>query len=171
MGLPIIGDILEEIGKTARQLLPDPKAKAEFELKLAELSDKAAARIHEATVVQAEVNKVEASHRSIWVAGWRPGVGWACAAGVAWLYVLGPIVEFLARLCGWTGTMPQINGPELSTLLFAMLGIAGVRSFDKSKGTADDTPLGKQAAIPAPAAPIALPAPAEAPKKKRRFKL
>jgi hypothetical protein len=167
----MILDIIKVIGGLADKLIPDPKAKQEFNLKLAELADKAAAREHEAQMGQVETNKVEAAHRSTFIAGWRPAVGWACAAGVTWLYVAAPIVEFLARLAGWKGAMPEINGPELTTLLFAMLGLAGMRSFDKSKGTADDTPLGKTIALPPPVAQPALPAPAEAPKKKRRFRI
>jgi hypothetical protein len=165
--IPIIGELIDEIGAAARQVLPNKEAEREFELKLADIRDRVEARVHEQVMGQVEVNKVEASHRSIWVAGWRPFVGWVAGCGIAWTFVIAPLVEWVSRLWGWTGEMPEVDVAQLMTLVLAMLGVAGMRSFDKVKGTADDTPLGRtvieQRTVEATTA--TLPAP---PRKKRR---
>jgi hypothetical protein len=82
---------------------------------------------------QSDVNKIEAAHKSVFVAGWRPFVGWVCGAGLAWEFVLAPIVAWTAALCGYTGTLPEIASEHLFELVLAMLGMAGWRTLDKIK--------------------------------------
>lgn len=84
--------------------------------------------------LQTELNRVEAAHRSVFVAGWRPAVGWVCAAGVAWAYLGHPLFLWAAAL--W---FPQLQPPAIRTdtlmeLVLAMLGMAGLRSLDKAAG-------------------------------------
>jgi hypothetical protein len=84
---------------------------------------------------QLEVNKVEASHRSPLVAGWRPFIGWVCGVALAWHFVLSPVILFLAA---WFNVvlpaLPEFDMGSLMTVLMGMLGLGGLRTFEKSKG-------------------------------------
>jgi hypothetical protein len=113
------------------RLIPDAhereRARVEIEAKLIDAANAA-------NLAQLEVNKTEASHRSIWVAGWRPGIGWTCAAGFAWAYVGHPVASWVLVLTGNTMELPAIQTDNLLELLLAMLGMAGLRTFDKLRG-------------------------------------
>lgn len=131
MGLgSIIGldDLISEIGKTARQIIPDPQGKREFQLKLEELRDQANERIHQEVLGQLEVNKIEAAHKSIFVAGWRPAVGWCCVAGLAYNFVVNPMLLAF----GASGAALPIE--SLITLVVTMLGASSIRTFERVKG-------------------------------------
>jgi hypothetical protein len=122
--LPLIGPVLDKI-------IPDKagaeKAKQEIEKTLIN-------NAQELLRVQAETNKVEASHRSLFVAGWRPMIGWSCSIGFFWLFIGHPIAEWIAHLQGIQTTFPEINTDILMELTFGMLGLAGLRTYEKQKG-------------------------------------
>lgn len=138
MGIPIIGDVIDSVKDLVSEMIVDKDKKAQLNYELEALKDKANQRLHEELMAQNEVNKVEAGHRSVFVAGWRPFIGWTGGAGVAWTFVVSPVVEWASRLAGWKGEMPVIDASQLMTLVLAMLGVAGMRSFDKVKGVAND---------------------------------
>jgi hypothetical protein len=138
IGIPILGDLIDGVKDIVSELIVDPDKKAEINLELARLADEADKRLHEEMIAQAETNKVEAGHRSIFVAGWRPFIGWVSGAGVAWTFVVGPVVEWISRLSGWTGQMPELEVGQLMALITAMLGVGVMRSFDKAVGTSND---------------------------------
>jgi len=150
MSIPII-DI---IGKIVDKVVPDPQAKMELQLELAKLADAQAEREHKELTGQIEVNKVEAAHGSIFVAGWRPFIGWSAGAGVAWSFVVAPVVEWASRLLGWKGSMPELDGSQLMTLVLALLGMGGLRTYEKLKGVSREVPVSTTPMIDAP-----LPAP------------
>ncbi|MBS4045084.1 MAG: hypothetical protein KG075_01990 [Alphaproteobacteria bacterium] len=81
-----------------------------------------------------ELNKIEAAHRSVFVAGWRPAVGWICALGVGWAYLGHPLFLWAAALWSPSLQPPAIQIDSLFELVLAMLGMAGLRSFEKSTG-------------------------------------
>ena len=83
---------------------------------------------------QIEVNKVEAASGSLFVAGWRPAIGWVGASALAWTFILGPMVMFIGRFVGYTGAYPTITTEGLMTLITGMLGIGGMRTLEKIKG-------------------------------------
>ncbi len=80
---------------------------------------------------QLDINKVEAANPSMFVAGWRPGVGWVCVAALAYQYIARPL------LIGF-GVSPNMPGLDeaLWQLLLGMLGLGGLRTFEKAKGVA-----------------------------------
>lgn len=139
----IIGldDLISEIGKTARQIIPDPQGKRDFQIKLEELRDRASERIHQEVLGQLEVNKAEAQHESIFVAGWRPAVGWCCAIGLLWNFLFNPILLAF----GLSGAALPIE--SLITLVVTMLGASSIRTFERVKGIGEN---GQQQFIPAP---------------------
>lgn len=86
--------------------------------------------------LQVELNRIEAAHRSVFVAGWRPAVGWLCAIGVGWSYLGHPLFLWAAALWWPDLQPPAIQTDSLFELVLAMLGMAGLRSLEKTKGRA-----------------------------------
>ena len=88
---------------------------------------------------QLEINKKEAEHSSIFVAGWRPGIGWICGAALAWNFILQPIVSWIAFVAGVNlEHMPTLDTGELTTILLGMLGLGGLRTYEKKLGVSRD---------------------------------
>jgi len=86
-------------------------------------------------LAQIEVNKIEAAASSLFVAGWRPMVGWVCGAGLAYAAILEPIARFIATVvCAYVGVFPVIDTGITLQILMALLGLGGMRTFEKFKG-------------------------------------
>lgn len=131
----ILGGLISPVTDIIGEVVVDKDKKKELEYKLQELVDKADERYHEELMGQIEVNKVEAQHASIFVAGWRPFIGWTSGVGIAYTFVAAPFIEFVARASGYTQDMPMPDAAQLMTLVTAMLGVGAMRSYDKAKGT------------------------------------
>jgi hypothetical protein len=146
MGIPIIGDVISAVKDLVGEVIVDKDKRIEINYKLQELEDKASERLHQELLAQAEINKTEAQHESMFVAGWRPFIGWVSGVGVAWTFVFSPVVEWVSRLNGFTGKMPELETGQLMALVTAMLGVAGYRTFEKVKGvnTTSLTPTNSQ---------------------------
>lgn len=100
-----------------------------------EISTMAERHAHEAAMQQILVNREEAKHRSIFVSGWRPSVGWCCSIALFWHFVLQPITVFAATLAGWQlPPLPEFQMETLTTILMGLLGIGGLRTYEKQKG-------------------------------------
>ena len=135
MGIPFIGDLIDELGQTARQLLPNKEAREKFELAQDEIKDRAQARIDNLSQGQIETNKIEAEHKSVFVAGWRPALGWVGAAGAATGFIIIPIGRMLTAW--WEGAIiPDYPMDNLIVLMGWMLGQSAIRSYDLKAGTA-----------------------------------
>jgi len=79
---------------------------------------------------QYEINKIEAAHRSIFVAGWRPAVGWICVFALAWGWIIAPLLIFF-----WPEReIPGIEVGQAISLIMAMLGMGALRTYEKRKG-------------------------------------
>ncbi len=104
-------------GKLIDHFFPDPaqKAAAQLELlKLAQQGDLAVA------AQQSDVNKAEAATGSLFIAGWRPFVGWTCGVGLGVQFVFGPIAEWIAALAGHPIKVPTLDTGTITTLLIGM---------------------------------------------------
>lgn len=100
-----------------------------------EIATLAEKQAHEAALSQIEVNKEEAKSRSIFVAGWRPFIGWTCGVALAYHFVLAPIIIFGTTVFGvQIPELPVFDMDSLMTVLLGMLGLGGLRTFEKSKG-------------------------------------
>jgi hypothetical protein len=124
-----IASPIEAIGNVFDKLFTSDAERAQAEAVLEKL------RQHPAEL-QVELNKIEAAHRSVFVAGWRPAVGWICAAGVGWAYLGHPLFLWAAALWAPGVQPPEIHIDSLFELVLAMLGMAGLRSFEKTTGRA-----------------------------------
>ena len=84
---------------------------------------------------QLDINKEEAKHRSIFVSGWRPSVGWVCSIAMAYHFVLQPLIIFGVTVAGVAiPELPKFDMNSLMTVLMGMLGLGGLRTFEKTKG-------------------------------------
>lgn len=85
-------------------------------------------------LAQLKVNEVEANNASLFVSGWRPFCGWVCASGLAWTFVLQPLLDWVLNIFYPQLTTPMLDGSQLMTLLFGMLGMGAMRSYEKIQG-------------------------------------
>ena len=83
---------------------------------------------------QLEINKAEAQSRNIFVAGWRPFIGWTCGVAMAYNYVIHPIMIFVLAQLDYLVALPALDLGEMMPVLMGMLGLGGLRSFEKYKG-------------------------------------
>ena len=90
-------------------------------------------------LAQTEINKAEAAHKSIFVAGWRPFIGWVCGVGIAWSMVVQPVAQWAMIAWGDGTELPTIDTSYLMELVTAMLGMSGLRTFEKLRGVSRQT--------------------------------
>ncbi len=129
-----------EIGKgIINKLFPDPAAAAAAQLELlkmqqnGELAQLAAET--DLAKLQLQVNVEEAKSTNWCVAGWRPGIGWVCGAGLAYAALIEPFARFIAKVWfGYTGEFPVISTDLTLQILMGMLGLTAARSIEKIKG-------------------------------------
>jgi hypothetical protein len=131
--IPILGDIIAEVGKTVRQVVPDPAKQAEVDLEFAKLQDQALARENELLTGQIEVNKVEAASSNVFVSGWRPYIGWVCGTIFAYSGLVAPILQWVAALNGVHTELPVLDQGALQSVLFGILGLGTLRTYEKTK--------------------------------------
>lgn len=134
--MSILGDIatggLLSVGKGIAKLVSDYKSKKmSKEMFLASLEN-------ELPRLQAEITATEAKHPSVFVSGWRPFVGWTCGAGLAYQYILMPVLNGLLVAAAQDPAFPTLDLGTLTPLLLALLGLAGYRSVEKLQGKARD---------------------------------
>ena len=98
--------------------------------------------VHDRLNMQAKTNQEEAKHPSVFVSGWRPFLGWVCGVGIGFQFVARPILQWVNDIVSViTGNpqmpaLPSLDVEQLISLVVAMLGIAGYRSYEKTKGIA-----------------------------------
>lgn len=131
----ILKELISPVTDLLDKIIPDKDKKREIGLEIEKLADKADQRIHEQLIAQTEINKVEAAHKSVFVAGWRPFIGWTSGVGLAYTFVVAPFTSQIAKWAGYSGEMVVLETNTLMTLVLAMLGVGGMRSFDKMRGT------------------------------------
>ena len=132
-----------DIGKSIiSRVWPDPSDQAKQLFKLEELKQKGDLAQLNAMVAslqgQLRINAVEAAHKSIFVAGWRPFIGWVGGVSLAYAGILEPLMRFIATVAGYKGDFPLIETASTITILMGMLGIGGMRSYDKKNKTQTD---------------------------------
>lgn len=130
--LNLLGSLIGPVTGLLDKVVEDKDQKAKLAHEIATMAEKAA---HEAAMAQVEVNKAEAQHRSIFVAGWRPFIGWTCGVALAYHFVANPLIMFAVTVAGVDiPTLPSFDMDSLMTVLLGMLGLGGMRSFEKMKG-------------------------------------
>jgi hypothetical protein len=121
-----------EIGaRLLDKIIPDKDAREKAQ---AELIKAAQDQDFQKAMGQLEINKVEAQHASLFVAGWRPAVGWVCVIGLAYNFLLYPLLTWLVAVTGAEINPPALLSENLMELVLGMLGLGALRSFEKYKG-------------------------------------
>lgn len=130
---PLLLGPIFEIGKTLLdRFVPDPEKKAAAEMELVKM---AADGELKQVIAQLEINAREAAHPSIFVAGWRPFFGWAGGVGFIYSVMVQPMLSWLSAIKGWP-VPPVLNIDLLWVVITGMLGIGGLRTFEKARGAA-----------------------------------
>jgi hypothetical protein len=131
----IIGAGLEIINK----FIKDPKEAAQAQIEMMRIKQAESFKEIEAALqekqMQADINKTEASHESIFVAGWRPFIGWVCGLSIALQFLIFPLLSWGFGFAGYVIMFPELPSEMLYGMIFGMLGIGGMRSYEKTKGT------------------------------------
>ena len=122
--LPLVGDVLD-------RFFPD-KEKAEQAKR--EIESRFTDHLAKIDLAQLEVNKEEAKSRNVFIAGWRPFIGWTCGLALCWTYILQPIAQFVLAQTGHLIDLPGLDMSAMMPVLLGMLGLGGLRSFEKFKG-------------------------------------
>lgn len=135
---------LFDLGKTAiDKIWPDPIKRSEELRKLEELKQAGDLARLQAEVSlmlgQIEVNKVQAEHPSVFVAGARPAVMWIGAFGLAYAAIIEPLARFVARVCfDYAGEFPALDTTITMQVLFGVLGLGAYRTYEKTQSVQTD---------------------------------
>lgn len=139
--------LLSPIVSIINKLIPDKAAAAAAATQLQAMAtsgelQQELIQLQSITQAQSDINKVEAGSDKLFVAGWRPFVGWVCGIGLATDLVIGPFFTWIAGLCGSAIKFPQLDLATLMPVLMGMLGMGAMRSYEKVKGVAN-APTGR----------------------------
>jgi|ERR1043165_6401218 hypothetical protein len=137
---PAIAALLPVLGNLMDRVFPDKAAADAAKLRVMEMAQAGELAQLDADVKlatgQLSVNQVEAGNASLFVAGWRPAVGWVCALSFGFKYIGGPLLVLIAEFLGHKVTLPVFDYAEMMPILFGMLGLGVFRSYEKTKGVA-----------------------------------
>lgn len=128
LGKPAV-DAVGAIGNVFDELFTSDEERQKAEAVLAKI------RQHP-HLLQAEINRVEAAHRSVFVAGWRPFIGWVCGLGFLWAFIGHPLMAWVVALTAADIAPPAIPTDAMMELVLALLGLGGLRTFEKLRGRA-----------------------------------
>lgn len=128
----LLGSLIGPVTGLLDKVVEDKDQKNALAHEIATLAGKQA---HEAAMAQVEVNKAEAQHKSIFVAGWRPFIGWSCGFAMAYHFIVAPLILFGVGISGAEiPELPAFDMDSLMTVLLGMLGLGGLRTYEKQKG-------------------------------------
>ena len=117
------------------KFIPDADTKAKLAHEVATMAQNHAQELAKA---QLEVNKVEAAHKSLFVSGWRPAVGWVCVLGMFGNFITIPFSNFVLALFGIDIVIPLVPLETMMPVLMGMLGLGAMRSYEKKNAVHRD---------------------------------
>jgi len=139
----LISGLFSAAQSLIERFFPDPEKKAEAQRALLQMQQNGELALlaseTDLAKLQTQTNVEEAKHANIFVSGWRPAVGWCCAAAFAYSYVILPFAQFVVFTFGTTGMAeqlalaPKLELSEMLPVLFGMLGLGGLRTVEKVK--------------------------------------
>ena len=132
------GNIGEAVGKIVGLFKVDPTVALTKQTELAEIQLQLTGKLQDAisAEIQAQtaVNLQEAKSDKLFIAGWRPFIGWTCGLIFAVNFIVGPAVNWYMVLRGISGTFPKMDLSEAMPVLLGMLGLGTMRSYEKIQG-------------------------------------
>jgi phenylpyruvate tautomerase PptA (4-oxalocrotonate tautomerase family) len=130
--LDLLGKLVDPVSDILGKVVEDKDQKARLAHEIATMAERHAQELARG---QIEINKEEAKSRNIFIAGWRPFVGWTCGLALFWHFLGLPVTLFIT---GWFNLqhppLPEFDMQSLMTVLLGMLGLGGMRTFEKFKG-------------------------------------
>ncbi len=138
MDITGLGSLFDFGGKVIDKIFPDKTEAAKAKLKMFEMAQAGEFKALEADLEfakqQTEINKEEAKSNSLFVSGWRPGAAWVCVAAMGVNYLVVPLVTWVSPMWGIAPPSGRLDMGELMYLLTGMLGLGGLRTYEKLKG-------------------------------------
>lgn len=124
MSITGIGEVADLASTVVNKIWPDKTAEEQQEIAAA------------AALIQGQLNidNTEAANQNTFVAGWRPFIGWICGSGLAWNYIGIPVVGAIMIIVGHPVVIPQADLSEMMPILIGMLGLGGMRTYEKVNG-------------------------------------
>ena len=130
--IPLITQLLPSVMDVAGRFLPEDKEKrAEAER---EIEAKLAESLANIDLANLKINEADAKSGNWFQSGWRPFIGWSCGFALAYTYVMQPILTFGLAQAGYLIDLPAVNLGEMMPVLMGLLGLGGLRTFEKVKG-------------------------------------
>ena len=126
--MSILSSLIKPITSILDKVIEDKDTKNNIAFELATMAERHAQELAKG---QLEVNKVEAAHKSLFVSGWRPAIGWICGLALLYSTILAPIL-------GIWFTVPPVDSSLLTSVLMGMLGLGAMRSYEKKNNVARD---------------------------------
>ena len=133
MSLDPVTALLDIGSKVIDKIFPDPAAAANAKLELLKLQQNGDLAV---MAGQMKINEIEAGSASLFVSGWRPGVGWVCVAACAWNWIGLPMVKVGLGLLAIKLELAPANLTEMLPILMGLLGLGGLRTLEKVQGVA-----------------------------------
>ena len=122
--MSILASLIGPATSLLDKVIEDKDEKNRIAFELSTLAERHAAELAKG---QMEINKVEAAHKSLFVAGWRPSIGWCCSLGLLYHVLIAPIAGIWVEV-------PEIDSSLLMTTMTGMLGLGAMRSYEKTRG-------------------------------------
>lgn len=134
MSLDPISAALDIGGKLIDRLWPNPTDAAKAKLELLKMQQEGDLAV---ITGQLAINQEEAKNSNVFVSGWRPFIGWGCGFALIYAAVFEPFIRFISVvLFKYAGTFPVINTELTLQVLLGLLGLAGLRTYEKKEGVA-----------------------------------
>jgi hypothetical protein len=127
LGKLFSGGTVKAVAGVIDELHTSEEEKEQLKLRFAEVEAKLKEK-------QLDINKVEAGHRSIFVSGWRPFLGWISGLSIGYVYLFQPILDMILQMFSVKVDWVVLDLGQLMPLILGMLGLGGLRSFEKAKG-------------------------------------
>lgn len=132
--------LIDPISRLLDRLIPDPEARAHAQAELLKAERDGELEILRlalsADQAQTAINVQEAASRNLFVSGWRPFIGWVCGMAFCYHFIIQPLLIFSLINSGQEVRLPQFDMEALSTVLMGILGLGGLRTIEKVRGSA-----------------------------------
>jgi len=123
----MIDKLIEPVSDIIGKFVADKDLKVRLDHELSTL-------FHQANLAQIELLKEDAKSSNWFQNSWRPFVGWICGISMMYHFILSPLLATILTATGYVVDLPDFEFSQLSTILMAMLGMSGLRSYEKTKG-------------------------------------
>ena len=129
--LTMLSSLIGPVSAVLDKAIPDKDLREKLAHEIATMAER---HSHEQVKAQLEINKTEAAHRNLFVAGWRPACGWICVLGMAGNFLVIPFANMVLELSKTGVSVPMIDLSTMLPVLMGMLGLGGLRTYEKVKG-------------------------------------